>query len=199
MTIAAQTRTSRRRSEDEIAELVGRAAAGDQRSWNELVHEFGGMIWAIARGHRLCDADAADVAQATWLKLLDHLGQLNEPARVGAWLATTARRECLVILRRARRQLLYAESPLEPESSESVDDRLLTSERDRALWRGFAGLPSSDQALLRMLMADPRPAYEEISAALDMPVGSIGPTRARALGRLRRLIDRDGTLSLLAA
>jgi DNA-directed RNA polymerase specialized sigma24 family protein len=75
----------------------------------------------------------------------------------------------------------------------------LTAERDEALWRAFSQLPKSDQALLRMLMADPRRAYEEASAALKMPVGSIGPTRARALGRLRHQIDREGTLSLLAA
>jgi RNA polymerase sigma factor (sigma-70 family) len=188
-----------RRSAEEIARLVGAAAAGDQHSWNELVQEFGGMIRAIARAHRLCDADAADVAQATWLKLLDHLDRLRDPARAGAWLATTARHECLAILRHSQRNLLCADSPFEEESTESLDDRLLSAERDRALWRGLSQLPARDQALLRMLMAHPRPAYEEVSAALDMPMGSIGPTRARALRRLRRQIDCDGALPLLAA
>jgi RNA polymerase sigma factor (sigma-70 family) len=199
MTIVTTKPGPQRRSAEEIARLVSAAAAGDQQSWNELVQEFGGMIWAIARGPRLRDADAADVAQATWLKLLDHLDRLRDPARAGAWLATTARRECLAILRHSRRNMLCADSPFEQASTESPDDRLLTAERDRALWHGFSRLPASDQALLRMLMADPSPAYEEVSAALDMPVGSIGPTRARALGRLRRQIDGDGALSLLAA
>lgn len=195
-----RTKPSRqRRGTEEIARLVRAAAGGDQQSWNELVQEFGGMIWSIARGHRLCDADAADVAQATWLKLLDHLDRLRDPAVVGAWLATTARRECLAVLRYGRRTMPCAESPIEQASTGSPDDRLLTSERDRALWRGFLQLPTSDQVLLRTLVADPRPAYEEVSAALDMPVGSIGPTRARALGRLRRQIECDGALSLLAA
>jgi RNA polymerase sigma factor (sigma-70 family) len=147
----------------------------------------------------MCDADAADVAQATWLKLLDHLDYLHDPARAGAWLATTAQRECLAILRHSRRNLLCADTPLEQESTDSPDGELLNAERDEALWRAFSKLPKSDQALLRMLMTDPRPAYEEVSAALQMPVGSIGPTRARALERLRHEIEREGMLSLLAA
>jgi RNA polymerase sigma factor (sigma-70 family) len=199
MTIVTTKQSCQRRGAEEIARLVGAAAAGDQQSWNELVQEFGGMIRAIARAHRLCDADAADVAQATWLKLLDHLDRLRDPGRAGAWLATTARHECLAILRHSQRNLLCAESPREQESTESPDEHLLTAERDRALWRGVSQLSARDQALLRMLMSDPSPAYEEVSAALDMPVGSIGPTRARALGRLRRQIGSDGALSLLAA
>jgi DNA-directed RNA polymerase specialized sigma24 family protein len=104
-----------------------------------------------------CDADAADVAQATWLKLLDQLDYLRDPARAGARLATTAQRECLAILRHSPRNLLCAETPLEQESTDSPDGELLTAQRDEALWRAFSQLPKSDQALLRMLMADPRP------------------------------------------
>ncbi|MCL2770073.1 MAG: sigma-70 family RNA polymerase sigma factor [Solirubrobacterales bacterium] len=199
MTVVSTTKSCRRQSTEEVARLVRAAAAGDQQSWNELVQEFGGMIRAIARAHRLCDADAADVAQATWLELFDHLDRLREPGRVGAWLATTARHECLAVLRHSQRNVPCAESAFEQECTESPDERLLTAERDTALWRGFSRLRTSDQRLLRMLMAEPSPAYEEVSAALDMPVGSIGPTRARALGRLRRQIDCDGALSLLAA
>jgi RNA polymerase sigma factor (sigma-70 family) len=199
MTVLTTKPSRQRRSAEQVARLVRAASAGDQQSWNELVQEFSDMIWAIARGHRLRDADAADVAQATWLKLLDHLDRLRDPGRAGAWLATTARRECLAVLRHSRRNVPCADSSFEQESTETPDDRLLTAERDEALWRGFSQLPASDQALLRMLVADPSPAYAEVSAALDMPVGSIGPTRARALGRLRRQIDDHGALSLMAA
>src|ERR687888_1760875 len=93
----------------EVAHLVRSAATGDHRAWEALVAEFGGMIFAIARGARLGEADAAEVSQATWTKLLERLDTLNDPARVGAWLATTARRECLRILRRARRQIPYGD------------------------------------------------------------------------------------------
>src|SRR5207244_4190638 len=124
----------------------------------------------------------------------------RKPASLGAWLATTARRECLRLLRGMAREVTYGgELPSEPAVEEAVDVRIMTSERDEALWRCFGRLRTSDQALLRLLLADPRPAYEEIAAALDMPIGSIGPTRARALERLRQGLDREGALTLVSA
>ncbi len=185
---------------EEVARLVRSAATGDQHGWDALVDKFGGMVWAVARAHRLGDADAADVAQATWLRLLEHLDELREPARVGAWLATAARRECLRILRDAHRQVPFGEDTPERQAHEAhVDEAMLLAERDQALWRSFKRLRASDQALLRLLIADPRPAYEEISAALDMPIGSIGPTRARALERLRNELDHEGSLAFVSA
>jgi RNA polymerase sigma factor (sigma-70 family) len=181
-----------------ITELVTAASAGDQRAWNGLVEQFGGMVWAVARAHRLNEADASDVSQATWLRLLEHLGKLREPASVGAWLATTARRECLRVLRENQRRVLNGDDAPEFESTDiSPDDAVLLSERDDALRRSFERLRTSDQVLLRLLMADPRPAYEEIASALDMPIGSIGPTRQRALERLRKELDEQGTLTLM--
>lgn len=177
----------------EVASLVERAAAGDERAWHDLVAECGGLVWAVARAHRLRDADAADVAQATWTRLVEHLDRLHDPARVGPWLATTARRECLRVLRDRARLV-----PRGDELGDHVDDApghgaiLMKRERDAALWKAFQSQRQRDRALLRMLVADPRPSYEEIGAALDMPVGSIGPTRERALERLRREVERLG-------
>jgi RNA polymerase sigma factor (sigma-70 family) len=183
---------------EQIVLLVSDAASGDRDAWNALVREFGGMIWAVARAHRLNDADARDVSQATWLRLFEHLGKIREPARVGAWLATTARRECLRVLRGSERRVLYGDEAPEHESRDTApDDAVLLSERDVALWRSFRRLRESDQSLLRLLIADPAPGYEEIAAALDMPIGSIGPTRARALERLRRELSADGVLDLM--
>jgi DNA-directed RNA polymerase specialized sigma24 family protein len=103
------------------------------------------------------------------------------------------------VLRENHRRVLYGDDAPEYESNDpSADDALLLSERDEALRRGLSRLRPSDQALLRLLMADPRPAYEEIAGALDMPIGSIGPTRQRALARLRRELDTQGTLNLLS-
>jgi RNA polymerase sigma factor (sigma-70 family) len=188
----------RRLSGEPVTGLVNAAAAGDHQAWNSLVQGFGPMIWSIARAHRLGEADAADVAQATWVALLEHLTELRDPARVGAWLATTARRECLRVLRGRERRVLYGDDCPEHESSDpGPGDMLLLSERDAALWRSFARLRPSDQALLRMLMADPPPGYEEISAALDMPIGSIGPTRQRALARLREQLEAERALTLM--
>lgn len=167
--------------------LVRAAAGGDQQAWSALVDRFSRLIWAIARNHRLCADDAAEVSQTTWLRLAEHIDRLQDPSKVGGWLATTARHESLRILRRAGRQVPMGDDMPEPASqAPAVDEQLLRDERDTVLWRAFSRLPERDQALLRMLVSDPMPSYEEIGAALDMRVGSIGPTRARCLERLRR-------------
>jgi RNA polymerase sigma factor (sigma-70 family) len=193
-------RGGRRLRDQEVAQLVRAARAGDRDAWDELVLAFGGMIRSVARAHRLGDAAAADVAQTTWLLLLEHLDDLIEPSRVGPWLATTARRECLRVLRDAQRLRPCSDDLPEQRSPEAApDSELLRAERDEALWRSFARLRPRDQSLLRLLMVDRRRSYEEISAALNMPIGSIGPTRERALARLRHALRRDGALSLLAS
>ena len=88
-----------------LGELVRAAAAGDQRAWEALVGRFGGLVWSVARAHGLSRADAADVSQTAWLRLVEHLHRLRDPERVGTWLASTARHEALRILRRGRRQV----------------------------------------------------------------------------------------------
>ncbi len=179
-------------SDTPLCDLVRAARQGDHRAWDTLVARYGGMVWAVARAHRLCEADAADASQATWLKLLEHIGDIKEPKAIGGWLATTARRECLRILRRASRVDPLTQTPETADNGPELDERLLTGERDACLWRAFEALGPRHQALLRMLAADPAPSYEEIGAALGMPIGSIGPTRARALERLRGAIDHLG-------
>ena len=200
MTVAIGREPAESSIQPDVRTVLAAAAAGDERAWDELLDRFGSMIWAVARAHRLGDADAADVTQATWTALLTHLDQVKDADRVGAWLATTARRECLRLLGRARSIVPYGDELPEAEASdEPAVDGLEIDERDAALWRSVGRLRDSDQALLRLLIADPAPSYEEISAALDIPVGSIGPTRARALERLRRELRRDGALALLRA
>jgi RNA polymerase sigma factor (sigma-70 family) len=188
------------RSPEWLASHLRLAAAGDRRAWSELVEEFEGMLWAIARGHRLCHADGADVVQTTWLRLAENLDRLRDPARLGAWLATTARRECLRTLRASTRE---HPDPAPPEAIDRenppIDGALIEAERDAALRSALERLPARDQALLLMLVADSPPSYEEIGAALSMPIGSIGPTRGRALARLRGQLERRELLADLAA
>lgn len=172
------------------AALVQAAAAGDHKAWDALVQRFAGLVWSIARSHRLSSADAADVSQTTWLRLVEHLGRLREPERVAAWLATTAKHESLRVIRKAGRQVptdVEAEIDLEADrSAPAVDAGLLAGERDADLWKAFAALGERCQQLLRLLIADPPPSYEEIGELLGMPIGSIGPTRGRCLDQLRR-------------
>ena len=127
-----------------------------------------------------------------WLRLVEHLDDINDGARLGGWLATTARREALTLLRRAGRSVLVEDvDVMEGIADHTVppfDERLIVDEEHQALWRAFGLLSVACQRLLRMVFADPPPRYEDISAALDMPVGSIGPTRARCLANLRSFL-----------
>ena len=179
----------------EVEDLVVNASRGDRAAWESLVDEYVGLIWAIARGHRLSDGDAHDVTQTTWLRLIENIDRLSDPARVGAWLATTARRECLRVLRQSKRTVLLDEwDSLEDIEADGKDvhSELLRMEASTAVRDAIGQLSQSAQALLRLLMLDPPPSYEEISAALNMPIGSIGPTRGRCLRKLQVLVTERG-------
>ena len=174
------------------AELVAAAGDGDEQAWEGLVDRFGGLVWSVARAHGLSAADAADVSQTAWLRLVEHLSRIRDPERVGSWLASTARHEALRVLRRAGRELPVGdEEELVPRGAvvEPPDAHVLASEWHAVLWKAFAALPARCQRLLRVLIAEPAPSYQEVAAALQMPIGGIGPTRARCLRQLRRLAD----------
>jgi RNA polymerase sigma factor (sigma-70 family) len=170
--------------------IVDEASAGNQAAWDTIVDRFSGLVWSTTRAHRLSAAEAADAAQSTWLRLVEHLDRIEDPERLGAWLATTARRECLRIIRMGKRELPSDEEWMfEAESSDAVETRLLMRERDAALWAAFDEIEERCQALLRLVCAPEAPSYDEVAAALGMPVGAIGPTRARCLDKLRRQLD----------
>jgi RNA polymerase sigma factor (sigma-70 family) len=184
-----------------VADLVRAAIAGDAPAWNAIVERFAGVVWAIARRHRLSAADAADVSQTTWLRLVEHLERIEKPDRIGAWLATTARHESLRVLRLAGRQV---PSPREDfidltrDDEREVDADLLIADRDHDLTQLVMSLPPRCQELLQVLMSHDSPNYVEIGGQVGMPTGSIGPTRQRCLERIRRLaasrgicLDRD--------
>lgn len=175
--------------------LVARAREGDQRAWDEVVERFAGLLWAIARSHRLDSQAAADCVQATWLRLVESLDRIDQPEALPGWLLTTARREALRIINSQGRVLLDRDEEPRDRPDDQADDldaHLLTSERDTALWRTFGRLGERCRRLLRILMADDAPPYAVVATELGMPVGSIGPTRARCLSRLRELLGESG-------
>ncbi len=183
----------RNTSAPDIVQLVRHAAQGDGWAWECLVNQYGRLIWAMTRDFKLVESDAADVVQATWLRLFEHIDRIEYPARVGSWLATTARHECLRTVGARKRIVLVHDDDVtlggavaaEPE----VDERLLADERAEAVREAVSRLPEQWQRLLDLLMADPPASYAEISDQLGLPVGSIGPTRGRCLARLRVLLE----------
>jgi RNA polymerase sigma factor (sigma-70 family) len=183
----------------DVADLVRTAARGDDQAWDALVETYGGLVWAVARDHGLDPADSADVSQTTWLRLAEHLGRLDDPARVGLWLATTARNESLRALR-GRRRLVPVDSVdllEEPADGQDLDHRLIEEELDGSVRRAFEYLSPPCKVLLRTLLAEPAPSYAEVSIALGLPVGSIGPNRLRCLERLRRRLRAVESTPLL--
>jgi len=172
--------------------LVQRARDGDQQAWNDLVERYTPLLWSSAQAYRLPTADAADAVQTTWLRLLEHLHRIHDPAPLAGWLVTTLRRECLRLLRRAQREQAHPPELTDlTHPADPVDTNLIRAERDAALWAAFNQLPDRCRSLLRVLVTDTSPArYEAISALLDIPVGSIGPTRMRCLSHLRQLLEQ---------
>jgi RNA polymerase sigma factor (sigma-70 family) len=178
---------------DSVALLVARATDGDQSAWDALVAKFGPEVWATTRAYRLSAADAADVFQTSWMRLVESLDRIQDPARVGAWLATTARHECLHVIRCAARLIPSSDELPDPTNAAPQPiERLISQQNAAAVDAALKRLRPRDSSLLRMLAAEPAPSYKEIGAALGMPVGSIGPTRERALTRLRREAGRSG-------
>jgi RNA polymerase sigma factor (sigma-70 family) len=173
-----------------ITDLVTRAIYGDQRAWDALVERHAPLIWSICRRHRLGGADAQDVAQTVWLRLIDRLDKIRDPAAIAGWLATTTRHECCKVLRAARRpQATWPERDAETipdQQARTAEHELLAAERHAALREALAHLTAREQQLIAILTADPPVPYAEISARLGIPVGSIGPTRGRCLDKLRR-------------
>lgn len=177
------------RSDPVVVRLVGRALDGDKSAWDELVERYAPLVWSICRRHRLSKADSEDVGQSVWLRLVENLPGLREPAALPGWVATTTQRECLRLLRLGRRtepvDPLANSKDLADEGRAAVDEDLLLQERRHAVRSAFAELSERCRRLLSLLVEDPPKPYGEISAAMVMPIGSIGPTRTRCLDKLR--------------
>ena len=177
------------RDDPAVVALVVRANDGDQDAWNEIVERYAPLVVAICARYRLSYEDRNDVGQNVWMLLAEQLGKLREPAALPGWLKTTTVRECLRVVTAARRSERLG-SRLEDEDQfvddTKIEEDYLMAERNAALRAAFAEMPPHCQQLLRMLLSDPPHSYNEISAELHIPVGSIGPQRARCLERLRK-------------
>ncbi|HEX2805763.1 MAG TPA: sigma-70 family RNA polymerase sigma factor [Kineosporiaceae bacterium] len=193
MNRARTSRNARTAASDaEVAALVKAAAAGDRQAWGALVDRYVALLWAIALRHGLNESDAADVVQTTWLRLLESIDDIRDPARVGAWLATTAQRAALRCLAQSRRLVLSDDDAVFDGPDRllaPVDEALLAREQGVAAREALDALPPTWRSLVELLTQDPPVSYEEICADLGLPIGSIGPTRGRCVRRLRTIVD----------
>jgi RNA polymerase sigma factor (sigma-70 family) len=177
------------RDDPTVIALVTRAAGGDPAAWDEIVERYAPLVWSICARFGLSNHDREDVGQNVWLLLVEQLGKLREPAALPGWLATTTHRECLrvvTVARKSERLGTGLDDALQFVDNTIIDEEILMAERNAALRAAFAELPPKCRQLLAMLISDPPYSYAEISEKLQIPMGSIGPQRARCLERLRR-------------
>jgi RNA polymerase sigma factor (sigma-70 family) len=170
-----------------LPDLVAAAAAGNQAAWAGLVERFAPLISSVIRRYRLAPADAGDVRQTVWLRLVEHIGDLREPRALPGWIATTTRNEAQRVMA-ARRRVHpvdpQVQSRLDRPSHVDLDENLLRLEAQAAVHAGLNELRPEHRDLLTLLFADPELSYQQISRELGIPTGSIGPTRARSLQKL---------------
>jgi RNA polymerase sigma factor (sigma-70 family) len=169
------------------ADLLARIGAGDPVAWEDVLRRYGKLVSTTVRSFRLQDADALDVVQTTWLRLADkaHRHRIKSPERLGGWLAATARRECLYILRRCS----GTSQTVIPDVDPSAEQHVIEAHTSQMLQRLITELPPRQRTLLRTLFTDAPRSYAEVAGADGIPLGGIGPTRLRALQQLRAKLD----------
>jgi RNA polymerase sigma factor (sigma-70 family) len=168
---------------------LARVNDGDESAWNELVQRFAGLVWSVARSFHLSPATTDDVVQTVWLRLAEYSTRIREPERLAGWLATATRNEALRAIRGQQRVVPHSGFAETSEPTDrSIEDVVTDDVTLRAVLKAFDELPASDQQLLRLLCTVPPLDYQTIADILGRSIGSIGPTRARCLERLRRLL-----------
>lgn len=172
---------------DSVADLLLGISDGDPAAWGEILRRYGRLVATTVRSFRLQEADALDAMQMTWLRLTENAHRVQSPERLGGWLVTTARRECLHILRQGKRGPHLTDGTLETVSDPSVgpEQRTIDAYTTRTLWTLVNELSPRQRTLIRMLFTDEPCSYATIARIAEIPLGGIGPTRARALRHLR--------------
>jgi RNA polymerase sigma factor (sigma-70 family) len=179
--------------EDGLANVVLAARSGGEQAWRTLVNRFTPALRKTVRDYRLNAADTDDVVQTVWASAFSHIGNLRDPEAIGGWLHAIARREALHTIRRRQREILVDDETSLPHRSDDTApvEVLLEAEQSEALHVAVDRLPDRQRILLGVLLSDTTTSYADVSRKLGVPVGAIGPTRERALARLRR--DRQLT------
>jgi RNA polymerase sigma factor (sigma-70 family) len=172
-----------------IGALLHAATAGDKDAWAELVARYSGLVTAVIAGFRLQESDAADVVQNTWLRLLRYSATIRDPEKLGGWLATTARREALALIRRSRTDIPTASAgDAVAATAPSPEDAVVTAETHAEVRAATSALTGRRRLLVEVLFYQPPQSYEEVARRTGMPLGSIGPTRRRTLQELHHLL-----------
>jgi RNA polymerase sigma factor (sigma-70 family) len=168
-------RVSAETTADSVADLLWRIQDGDAAAWDEIFRRYGRLVSTTVRSFRLQDTDALDAVQMTWLRLDENAHRVRFPERLGGWLVTTARRECLHILRQVKPITGLTDVILDTVASPSVgSEHAGVADAERILRRLLAELSPRRQALVRTLFADTLSSDHEFARAVRIPPGAIG-------------------------
>jgi RNA polymerase sigma factor (sigma-70 family) len=172
-----------------LLELAGR---GDQLAWERLIEMYDGLVRSVARSFRLQQVDVSDVVQTTWLRLLQKLHTIRDPERLAGWLAITTTRECLALVR--KNSTLRLDEAMDERADPAADPESSVFDHDTAqeVWAAVADLPPRQRRIITALFREETDSYHAVAKKCAMPIGSIGPTRARALMRLRARLTEKG-------
>ena len=176
-------------SDMQLVALVKDARAGDELAWAQIVRRLDPRLRRSLRTYRLSPADVEDVLQATWTLLYRHIDRIRDPAAVYGWLMTTVRRQALALLQSNKREWLTDDPQPGLVDHATPETKLLEAERHDAFLHALETLPTRQRRLVTLLLAQPALDYAQIGSLLAMPVGSIGPTRARGLARLEQDVE----------
>lgn len=179
---------------ERAAALFLRWRDGETRAMDDLVRLMTPLLWHVVRAYGLDRALAEDVVQTTWMTLVRRHESITEPQAISGWLTMVARREAWRVGKLQRRA-----DPTEVESLEahlpaqrSAEQTASTDDESRRLWDAVSRLNDRCRRLLRIVAFEERPDYARIAQDMAMPIGSIGPTRQRCLGKLRSLLVGEG-------
>ena len=171
------------------ATLFAAARAGNKNAWPELIRRYEGLVKAITLQFSMNSADSGDAVQNTWLRLLERADTVREPEKLGGWLATTARRECLALVRRRRIEHPHSTADFDlPSPDPTPEAALITAEMRACVRAATDALPVRPRALIDALYYRSQCTYADVGSVTGMPIGSIGPTRIRTLRHLRRTL-----------
>lgn len=172
----------------DVTALVRASRDGDEAAWKELVQRYAALISTVIRRYRMSGPDAQDISQLVWLRLVEHLDRIREPAALPGWLVTTTRNECQRYVRTRQRTVSVEPSVMDEQhdTDGDIDEALLAAERRQVLRDALDELPPFERRLLELLVSEPPTPYKQISEILDLPHGGIGPNRQRAIKRLRQ-------------
>lgn len=171
----------------DLREVVDRASRGEEGAWKIIVMRFSGLIRRIARAYGLCHSDISDISQIVWMRAFENIAKVRDPRHLGTWIAVVTERECMHLVRKtSNEQLISDHEELDrADDAPALDHRIITREQEEAVRQAINSLPSKGRLLMLLLIAGEKPEYEAVAQKLNMPVGSIGPTRQRCLRLLR--------------